>query len=239
MSHSYLNQVLPPGFAAVYEERVILLPAGQSIVPDTTITQSLAALPASKSSASTAVLDNPRVHGLVTMEWEEVSDDYIEVVTTDREQRVVTVIEVLSPSNKATGEDHEKYKSKQAKILASDTNLLEIDLLRQGRYTVAIPETLMQKFGRWYGVVSLHRAFRHQEYEYWLCRMSEPLPPVTVPLTPGVPEIVCDIQKMYQRLYNDGRFAQRIDYALLPSVPLTEEEKAWVDALLREKGLRP
>lgn len=52
----------------------------------------------------------------------------------DREsRRLVTVIELLSPSNKRPGGDREQYLAKRSDLLASPTHLVEIDLIRGGR----------------------------------------------------------------------------------------------------------
>src|SRR6476619_3458534 len=53
-------------------------------------------------------------------------------ISEPRSNRVVTVIELLSPSNKATGTDREAYLAKREEYLATGTNLVEIDLLRGG-----------------------------------------------------------------------------------------------------------
>lgn len=53
--------------------------------------------------------------------------------------RVVTVIEFLSPSNKLRGDGREHDKLKQAAYQRSNVNLVEIDLLRAGEFTVALP----------------------------------------------------------------------------------------------------
>ena len=54
---------------------------------------------------------------------------YLEV--RDREGReVVTVIELLSPSNKRAGDDRESYLAKRRELLRSPAHLVEIDLLR-------------------------------------------------------------------------------------------------------------
>src|ERR1700722_5616417 len=45
---------------------------------------------------------------------------------------LVTVIELLSPSNKQSGGDRDQYLSKRHKLLSSATHLVEIDLLRGG-----------------------------------------------------------------------------------------------------------
>src|SRR5207248_2842009 len=54
-------------------------------------------------------------------------------------RHVVTVVEVLSPFNKAAGPGRELYVEKQRQVLESDANLVEIDLLRRGEPTVAAP----------------------------------------------------------------------------------------------------
>ena len=54
---------------------------------------------------------------------------YIEI--RDRRSRsLVTVIELLSPSNKRPGPDRDQYLAKRGVILASPAHLVEIDLLR-------------------------------------------------------------------------------------------------------------
>jgi hypothetical protein len=47
-----------------------------------------------------------------------------------------------------------------------------------------------------------------------------------------------DIQRMVDELFTRGRFGSILNYQRDPAVPLTPEDAAWADALLREKGLR-
>ena len=47
-------------------------------------------------------------------------------------QAVVTAIEILSPTNKLDSRGRSQYMAKRRKVLASATNLVEIDLLRAG-----------------------------------------------------------------------------------------------------------
>ena len=43
---------------------------------------------------------------------------------------------------------------------------------------------------------------------------------------------------MFNRCYDAGRYAQRLDYQRAPHAPLSGEDAAWAEALLREKGYR-
>ena len=62
------------------------------------------------------------------------SISYLQVL--DRETRqVVTVVELLSPSNKLAGSDRDQYVSKSRQLTRANVNLVEIDLLRCGSRT--------------------------------------------------------------------------------------------------------
>jgi hypothetical protein len=49
-----------------------------------------------------------------------------------RNRRVVTVVELLSPSDKTMGPDRDDYLAKRRQVLAGTTHLVEIDLRRGG-----------------------------------------------------------------------------------------------------------
>ena len=68
----------------------------------------------------------------ITLIEEEIHESYIEIV--DRVERlVVTVIEILSPTNKAAGSrGRESYETKRSDVMKSPSHLVEIDLLRRG-----------------------------------------------------------------------------------------------------------
>lgn len=59
---------------------------------------------------------------------EELTAAYI-VIRSPSGNEVITVIELLSPSNQYAGEDREKYAVKRGLTFASNTSLVEIDLL--------------------------------------------------------------------------------------------------------------
>ena len=62
---------------------------------------------------------------------DEVREAYLEVRLTGT-ATVVTVIEILSPTNKRPGKGRDLYLEKRQDVLASRTHLVEIDLLRVG-----------------------------------------------------------------------------------------------------------
>jgi hypothetical protein len=151
---------------------------------------------------------------------------------------LVTVIEVLSPTNKRSGKDRAEYKNKQAELLASDVHLLEVDLLRGGEYTVAVSKEDVDANSEWDYLVSLHYGGTGEEYEFWPISLRRRLPRVYVPLTDGLPNQVIDLQAALSLTYDDGPFARATDYRRAASPPLSEHDADWADALLREKQLR-
>ena len=62
---------------------------------------------------------------------EEVKHRYLKIKRVG-DNEVITVIEILSPANK-TGRGRQEYEKKRQEIFRSETNLVEIDLLRQGK----------------------------------------------------------------------------------------------------------
>src|SRR5262249_36518551 len=121
---------LRPKYAVLSTRRVVLAPpdeseqAGDNRFPDVGVLTSQPS-GATRSGALataplilTAALPEPIPH--VSVEIRDV-----------KERRLVTCIEVLSPTNK-TGAGREEYAGKRFQILSSQAHLLEIDLLRKG-----------------------------------------------------------------------------------------------------------
>ena len=243
-----LNIGLPPGYVADIEERLYVVEAERSIYPDVALLRVMPQTAPQQSAlqqegrtpeGGTALLERAAPHGIVSVTPVETHEWYITIRTANKPRRIVTIIEVLSPANKAAGSvGRREYAQKQQEILQSETNLLEIDLLRQGMHTAAVPLTLLQARGTWDYLVCLHRSAQRYQYGYWLNRVREPLPLVRVPLMNGEPDTVLDLQAVFDRAYESGRYQQEIDYREALTDPLSDEDTAWMDALLRAKGLR-
>lgn len=233
---SDLNTDLPPGFAAYTEERLYVVPLDQEIISDVLVTQR----PAERSRrGSAAVADRADPPNFLTVHPHTERELFIEIRAGRDPKRVVAIIEILSPSNKAAGSvGRQEYREKQRDVLAGDIHLLEIDLLRQGAHTVAIPRAPLLERGTWDYLVSLSRSERRSTFAYWTISVREHLPRVLVPLTEGYEDVVLDLQSVFDRAYDAGPYRREVDYSadLLP--PLQGEDAMWMDALLREKGLR-
>jgi Protein of unknown function (DUF4058) len=235
-----LNSSLPPRYAANMGERLYVVESQRSIYPDALVTKRSSPRQAASSPGKPAggvmTSDAP---WLVEAEPLQVREVFIEIAMMANSDQVVAVIEVLSPANKAPGsEGRELYLKKQRELLKSQTHLIEIDLLRRGKHTVAAPLRGLRKKGRWDYLVSLHRGGRGNRFEVWAVSLSQRLPRIHLPLADGDPDLVLDLQDVFERCYDAGNYARRLDYHKAPTPPLKGDAATWADALLRENGLR-
>ncbi len=164
---------------------------------------------------------------------------FVEILSVGDDSRVITVVEVLSPSNKAVGSaGRELYLTKQQELFESQTHLIEIDLLRRGEHTVVAPREQLLGRGIWDYLVCLHHGGQGNRCEVWPIMLRQPLPRIHVPLAPGDPDVVLDLQAVFNRCYDEGAYARRLNYRREPTPPLQEEEAVWADQVLRDRRLR-
>jgi len=153
--------------------------------------------------------------------------------------RVVTVIELLSPSNKRTGKGRQEYLEKRLEIVGTRTNLVEIDLLRAGERMPAFlrdwpPDAPAPGDYR----ILIARGHRRPVADVYTFTVRDPIPAFPLPLSPDDDEPVVDLQALVHTLNDTMGYDLRIDYRAEPMPPLDEEDEGWVDALLREAGRR-
>jgi hypothetical protein len=235
-----LNAVLPPQYIADIGERLYVVQGRRSIYPDAfLIERPLPAPPVGPTGGSTAVLAASDPPLVITAQPEERREAFVEIIAAEDQSQVVTVIEVLSPTNKAAGsEGRRQYLEKQSALLASQTHLIEIDLLRQGEYTVAAPRDGLLTPVPWDYLVSLHRGRQCGQFAVWPIPLRERLPRIDVPLADADPDVVLDLQAVFSRSYDQGPYARRVDYRQDPPAPLRRADAEWADELLRQRGLR-
>jgi hypothetical protein len=136
---------------------------------------------------------------------EEVTERYLEIREVATGQ-VVTTIELLSPKNKRTGEGRTAYERKRNQILASATNLIEIDLLRGGKSLPIEGEVLGD-----YRIL-VCRGNQRPMGDLYAFGLREPIPTIAVPLLPGEAEPSLVLQKVMDYVFDRGRYHLAIDY---------------------------
>jgi hypothetical protein len=157
----------------------------------------------------------------------------VEIRATET-KALVMVIEILSPVNKRPGhEAFQEYQRKRRDILRSPVHLLEIDLLRAG----ARPPLERPVPPAPYYVV-LSRATRRPTVEVWPIQLADPLPVLPVPLLEPDPDAVLALGALVASVYERGAYGAEIDYRQPAPPPLSDDEAAWVDELLRRSGRR-
>jgi hypothetical protein len=158
---------------------------------------------------------------------------HVTVEIRDVEHRqLVTVIEVLSPTNKR-GDGRTEYLDRRDRILRSTAHLIEIDLLRKGR---RVP--MRGKLPSAAYFVFLCRVDQRLSTDIWPIRLGQPLPEFPVPLIAGDDDAKLDLQQALTAVYDDNRLSSLINYSKPPEVPLKPKQATWVEKHLRAAGLR-
>ena len=155
---------------------------------------------------------------------ETVDEWYLEVREAVR-GKLVTVIEVLSPTNKVHEPGRKKYRKIRDKILDSKTSMIEIDLLRAGK---PMPMTIAQPMQSDYRILVSRSARRPQATLYAL-GLRQPIPAVPIPLLPRESEPTLDLNRVLHDLYDRARFDLRLNYATPAPPPDVERGVgAWI-----------
>lgn len=169
-----LQGALPGSLFARVEERVFLESEGddqplRSTHPDVRVVgwrPPEAGESVTTAEGATAVLDEPYVLQTIL---EPATETFLEIIDASSGNRVVTVIEVLSPTNKLPGPGQEMYLTKQKEMKQGDVNLVEIDLVRQGDRVTSVPGKQQPAHLQSLYQVCVWRPhrFRHEIYPRW------------------------------------------------------------------------
>jgi len=157
----------------------------------------------------------------------EVKERYLEVreMGTDA---VITVVELLSPTNKRSGEGRSAYEKKRRLILGSDTHLVEVDLLRGGKPMVVRGV----QSGSTYRIL-ISRSHQRPTADFYRIALQQSLPSFPIPLKPGDVDPIVPLQEVFNQLFERARYGTRIDYRQsAPPPALSKTDQQWVDALL-------
>lgn len=235
-----LQGVLPAALRARVEESILLeTPKGlgdHPLFPDVRVVEYTQKRPTEARPEGAVAVVEPL---LVDTEPEPVTETFLEIIDRESGNRVVTVIEILSPSNKSPGPNREQYLRKQREICASDANLVEIDLNRFGTHSLAFPLEHVKPQGRTAYMACVRRATRRGKAEVYPMPLWERLPVVKVPLRPNDADVPLNLQELVEQCHRNGAYDGTLNYAVDPDPPLLGADKKWADAWLLENGLRP
>jgi hypothetical protein len=232
----FLAPRLRPKYFVGIEERTYLLDADAIVLvgrPDVAVRAardtrgSSNAEPRPSSATASA--------GSVTVELpmpDRLRETYLEVRSVD-DGEVVTVVELLSPSNKADGEGRSIYERKRRVVLGSLTHLVEVDLLRGGRPMPARGPASTAAYR-----ILISREEARPQASLMPFSLRDPIPRFPLPLRPGEVEPELDLGSLLADLYEQAGYDLIIDYRQDPVPALGDDDRTWADSLLRATGTR-
>jgi hypothetical protein len=226
----YLLERLPDAYDAHIDERVRLVEAEQGSVgtrlPDVSVDRPID-LPAVPTSRGSGAIATPEPVSVPMLMLQEHRDVWLEIVHLP-ERRLVTAIEVFSPSNKE-GDDAVEYHAKRMSLYGRHVNLVELDLLRGGdRLTFAEPLPA----GDYYAFVTRARQRFAQVYSWTL---RDPLPTIRLPLQSPDPDIALDLSAVFASAYQRGRYSRRLRYGEPLRSRLDADDAAWAAQIVGDK----
>jgi hypothetical protein len=121
--------------------------------------------------------------------------------------------------------------------MRAGTNLVEIDLVRQGNsvFSQAV-RNVLRRGAASYGVCVFRAAAPFGDDVYPI-RLQDRLPVVRVPLREKDQDVLLSLQPLINHCHEMGRY-HYLDYRTDPEPPFSPEDASWVDEILRNAGLR-
>jgi hypothetical protein len=215
-----IQPLVLPKYAALSQHRVYLMRTAQIYLPDVSILRTGHDLPSGGGVAATA--DQPTV---VDFASESVREPFVTIVDPSDENRIVTVIEVLSPDNKRPGRGRISYLRKRKELWQAGANLVEIDLLRDGKPTVRTAKPTPEGETPSYAVV-VSRA-EPTQCERYAFTLRDRFPRISLPLDYGVPDVMLDLGLVFERCYATSPYGVIIDRTQLIAGPASGLDRDW------------
>lgn len=229
-----LGPAVRPKYVVRYQERVYVTseedPGYRLIVPDVRVLQARGArAPASVPAGALAITEPVKV---------ELVDDEIHeqslAVIDPKDRSIVTVIELLSPTNKALNSyGRESFLKKRREVCRSDAHWVEIDLLREGDRTANFRRVEPADYP-----VYLSRASSPRTGYVWCISLRERLPVIAIPLRGEDPDVPLDLQTVLGSAIERGSYDLDTDYTRDPMPPLTAEQSQWARQVTASRAAR-
>jgi hypothetical protein len=231
---------LPPNYIARIEQDVLKLEHGDEgdklVEPDLNVIRVGPGRPATEAGSAadgTMVLEPAALEPTVIANVQRLdpyTQGFIEVRRLP-DQELVTVVEVLSRTNKS-GEGRGLYLEKRARLLQEPVSLVEVDLLRAGR-RLELARPLPA--GDYYGFVS--RLDRRPMCEVFAWTVRDRLPVLPIPLQGTDRDVRVDLQNVFRATFRRGRYPLLTNYGDPPPPPsIPPAAGAWVAEVAAKVG---
>ncbi len=231
---SFLRRSLPMQYSVVMQERVVI---GHNPPEDTRRRYAIPDITISSDASGPNASANRRdalAEGITVL----IPEAYWsrQKFLTIREQSrgyAVTVLELLSPSNKYQGDGRREYLDKRLRVLESATHLVEIDLVRAGD---PLPVEVYDGDEPYRILVSRNEL--RPSAKLYPFGLQSAIPDIVLPLLNDADEPTLRLGEIVNDIYLQDYYGRLVNYRDDPSGPLSKDDREWIDQLLREKGLR-
>lgn len=229
-----LQPHLRPRYVALTQDRIYVVESERGVRPDVSVVRTSASKSSPQARRGVLELDTPVVFDLVR---EEIREPLIHIVETAAGNRLVTALEVLSPSNKGSLDGRSAYLQKTEELWDGGASLVEIDLWPGGDPIVRVPRERLESLRPWRYVVAVSR-YEPPKQEVYRTTLDQRLPRVGVPLAKGDSDVPLDLQAVFARCWEEGPYPELLRYDGPPPGGMTAEEARWVEGTLRTAGIR-
>ncbi len=230
-----LRGQLPPGLVARAEESLVLDENGQErrYRPDVSVWQQWPE-PSTSEGGGVAVAEP-----VVVLEAEAETYRHIELIDASNGAQVVTVIELLSPTNKIISDFAlNPYFQKRRNYELAGVNVVEINLLRGGADICMVRMRQLPPSRREVYRVGVFRSGMHDRREVYPLPLRQRLPRIPIPLRKDDRDAVVDLQALIDQVYYGGGY-DTLDYSIPLEPPLSADDAKWAAECLRAAGRLP
>lgn len=161
---------------------------------------------------------------------EEHQEEFIEI-RQRTDSRLVTLLDVVSPANRLTAGGRQKFLDKRREARSQNASLVEIDLVLQGQPML---DYSREGLPDWDYAVTVTRSTQPERYEIYTATLQKKLPKFRLPLAPDDRDTVLDLQLAFNRAFEQGGFAAKIDYRRDPPTTIEDEDRAWIRERLKD-----
>lgn len=226
-----INEQLPSGLQARVEESLMVDADDYSrrVYPDVKVAERSDQDHVPRPTSSTVAVAEPYV---ILLQDEPRIQRHVEIIDRNSGNRVVTAIELLSPANKRTLEGRRSYQGKQRDYLEAGINLVEIDLVREGEFVLAVPPSLLPLHCQTPYLVCIRRALQPKQAFIIPIPLQLPLPAIPIPLREQDPDISIELQPLLDACYRRGRY-DSLDYDQPCPVRFSEADRRWMERQLK------